>query len=354
MYSKKHSLFSVSIVSLVCIIVFTALSACMKPAPFEPLKRTGFPDYADEVYIINSLAETISVIDAQSLTVHNNVAKTGTWPNHITMQGSMLYVVNSGNNSISLYDENTLSAAGTIAVGQNSNPWMAAFWSGHAEMMVPNLAANNVAVIDAAARTVTRRIPVGHGPEGCAIIDHYCVVGNTAYDSSTWSFGQGTVSVIDMQLMGVVKTIPVHTNPQGVIAFPNRNEIHVICTGNYFSEFGTIDIIDTTTWHIIASIAIGGNPSGGYAIDPLKEIVYLGGSGVSAYNYATRQILYNAPDHYLKTGYIPSVAFDPYHKRLFTCNFGGDSITVINTETYATITTLPVSDGPNCAYFQHE
>ncbi len=129
------------------LIILLFILSCIKPAPYEPQGRKGLSDSKDEVYIINGLAETISIINCKDLSINNDVMETGMWPNYLAFKGNMGYLVNSGENNIQVFDEDSLELSYSIDIGVNSNPWMILFRPGTDTAFVPNFVLGDLAVI---------------------------------------------------------------------------------------------------------------------------------------------------------------------------------------------------------------
>ncbi len=352
-------------VALLFLFLFLFLSAgCIQPRPFEAKGRSGFPDYQTEIFIINGLAETVSVIDCETLTIHHDVMKTGLWPNHIVFKDGQGFLTNSGDNTIVAFNEDSLVTENEIDLGKNSNPWMVAFRPDSYTGYVPNFVAGDVAVIDTAEKKVKKRIAVGMGPEGAAVLGNKVYIGNTAWDYEIFDFRQGTVSVIDMNSNTVIKTIHTDKNPQSLIAFPDLNEVHVVCTGKNGgpgSDDGKINIIDASTDEIVHTIAIGGSPGwSGHGLDSAKDTVYLMGvGGVQAYNIKTRQTIYSSQNYLIpgkdpENDFFSGLAVDPVYKQIFICNFTYDKILVLDLETKKIKKEISGSDGAQIAVFHSQ
>ncbi len=344
------------------IFIPVLLLSCIKPKPFEPTVRTAAQDNKDEVFIINGLAETISIINCANLTIQNDVFETGLWPNHLCFNNGNGYLINSGENSIQVFDETTLTPLYSIDIGVNSNPWMTILRPETSTGYVPNFVSGDVAVVNLIQQQVYARIKVGTGPEGGALIETKLYIANTSWNYEIYDFLQGTVSVINTANNQVIKTINTDKNPQHIIAFPARKEVHVICTGKNGgsdSDDGKINIINTDTDTIIHTINIGGSP-GAYAVHSDDKIVYLTGvGGVQAYNFETREIVYGSAN-YLIAGQNPDndffsgITIDPIYQRIYICNFTYDKIIVLSSVTKTKITEIQGSDGPQIPVYHHE
>ena len=91
------------------------------------------------VYIINGLAETLSVFDIEQQTITNGVLTVGKWPNWIAVRGDRAYVVNSGDHTVQVIALDAMSSVGTIDVGEGANPMQIAFLSDQKAYVTNNL-----------------------------------------------------------------------------------------------------------------------------------------------------------------------------------------------------------------------
>jgi len=221
-------------------------------------------------YIINGLAETLSVFDIGTSEVKNDVLTVGKWPADIKIQDNKAYVVNTGDNNIQIIDLESLTEVGLINVGDGTGPEKIGFVS-DSKAYVSCLNVNSVKVIDLAARQVTKSIEVGIGPWGVAVAGQKVYVCNPAYDYATNSYGDGTVSVIDSTTDEVVKTINVEINPTEIVV--SGSQILVMCSGNYVDVTGKLCIIDTSSDAVVRTIDLGTTPYG-IAVSP-SGVVYV-------------------------------------------------------------------------------
>ena len=333
--------------------------------PFIPPPSRDIPDLEREIFVINGLAETISVINPETLEIHNDVLTTGMWPNHLLYYNDRLYLVNSGDNEIEVFNETTFEKVGEIYLGAGSNPWMIIHAEGGSKGYVTNFARGDVAVIDLDSLSVTVRIPVGDGPEGGVYHDGKIYVCNTAWDYQLFDYNDGTVTVIDTVQDEVIKTVSVGTNPQSAISYPGLAEVHIICTGKnggLDSDDGQIYIIDTDDDTVGQSpLSIGGSPSWtGGAFDTASQTAYLAGvGGLMSYNYITKEIL-NGSDNYILTGlntatdFFSGAVVDESGRSIFCCFYSRDKIVVLDLESYVEVMTIEGSDGVQSIYLFEE
>jgi hypothetical protein len=116
--------------------------------------------------------------------------------------------------------------------------------------------------VDVANKTVVKDINVGVGPQGILLSGNNVFVANTGFRAS---YGQATVSIIDISTDSVTHTIDVPTNAQD-LARSSDGKIHILCTGDYATEFGKIVVLDMYTgpfWNtpaLVDTIELGGSP----------------------------------------------------------------------------------------------
>ena len=253
---------------VVCLTIILSTAAGMAAAP--------------AAYVVNSNGETLSKIDLGSGTVTQNIVTLGSdiqsAPNQIIVQDTLALVVVSLTNEIQLINLTTETTEAFISTGPSSNPyWMEVYDSRY--LYVSLLLGDAVLKIDYVNRLVVDTIPVGTSPAGLAICDHKLFVANSGFDFGTFQYDPGTVSVIDLTTDQVVATIPVGLNPQTVLV-DREHRVHVISTGNYFSIFGTAQVIDPGAGAVVDSVVLGGSP-GQATIGP-DNVVYAAAGGFSS------------------------------------------------------------------------
>lgn len=148
-------------------------------------------------------ADTVSVIDLAT-----NTLKTGAgypisvgdrpWALAINPAGTLAYVVNNTDNTVSVIDLATDTVSGSpIAVGDN--PWAIAIGPNGRFGYVPNYDDGTVSILDLTTNTVTENITVGGGPSWVDVNPAGTRLYVTRYDADS-------VAVIDL-------TIPSEDNP---------------------------------------------------------------------------------------------------------------------------------------------
>jgi YVTN family beta-propeller protein len=213
-------------------------------------------------YVINTTDETLDKINLTSGDVTKNILTLGSdidcYPNQIVVRDTLAYVIASGTDEIQVINLNSESTAGWINFDPYSNPYWMAFWNDQ-YLYVTQMLDNSLAKIDVTTRQIVKTVIVGQSPEGILMYGGRAYIAITAYDFSTWSWGQGKVAVYDPEIDTVVAEILVGKNPQ-FLDFDNQGRIHVACTGDYWTITGMSYIIDPITNSVIDSIDLGGQP----------------------------------------------------------------------------------------------
>jgi YVTN family beta-propeller protein len=278
-------------------MLILAFSACED----EP-EQVEAPDVATAVYVINSGGSSISVIDLEADTVYNNVTTVGTYPNQLVYKNGLLYCVNSGSNNITIYDtENGFEPKTPISLGSGQTPENMVFVDDNTAY-VSCYTSGKVLKVEVSTKEVKAEITAGSGTTPIAYVNGKIYAGNTAYNSSTWSYDQGTVTVIDPKTDQVLKTINVSTNPFD-LKEASDGMLHVVCVGNYNDVLGKIVIIDPSTDTWVDTIEVGGAP-GNLAIDETNNIGYLSvwGSGLMSYDILAKTVLHGPTNTILGKG----------------------------------------------------
>ena len=91
-------------------------------------------------------------------------------------------------------------------------------------------------------------------------------------------------------------------NPFGIATAPD-GKIHVVCTGDYWSAWGKVQIIDPATDTIVNTIEVGGSP-GNLCFSEADNMAFLTvwGSGCLTYNTETLAVVNGADNYYLGKG----------------------------------------------------
>ncbi len=302
------------------------------------------PITAKAIYVLNVIGVNMSVIDLDAGTVTNDLGTLGLYPNQILYYGGKVYVVNSGSSNIQIFDpENNFAESTPIDLGSNKGPLNMVFYSDDIAFVSCSYS-NEVLKVNVSTKTVAATIDAGVGTSGICIADGKVYATNTAFDGSTYTYGQGTVTVIDPVNATVTTTINVHTNPQAAAVAPDGN-VHVVCTGDYgATATGMIDVIDPSSNTVTTSYNVGGSP-GIISFDADNHLGYLGvwGSGCIVYNTTNGDTLYGPNTMFYGVG-GSGVVVDP-DGNVFISNWNDDQVAEVGTDNVL-IDLFTVGDSP--------
>jgi len=240
-------------------------------------------------YVINTSGETLSKINLTTGVVDNDILTLGSdvycYPNQIVVRDTLAYVISSGTNEIQIIDLNSETTVGFIDIGDGTNPYWMAFLN-EQYVYVTCMLTNSVVKVDLNSHSIVENVYVGTSPEGIVIHDSLAYIAVTAFDFGTYTYGLGTVAVYDVRTDEVLDEISVGKNPQ-FLDVDTLGRVHVICTGDYWSEFGVVYVYDPEVGALVDYVETGGSP-GQLTIGP-DNIGYLAGGGWSGpgyvYNY---------------------------------------------------------------------
>jgi len=300
------------------------------------------------LFVVNGLGESVSMIDVSENRVWNNVFTTDNVPNQMKIQGDSLYVLNSVSSTLQIFDLISKQEVKKIDLGTRKNPWDFTFCRSTGKIFVSNLMANSVSVVDVASGSVVDSIAVGISPEGILAVNGRVYVTNTAYNASTYSYGQGTVYVIDAVSHTVIDSILTPTNPQNMAVGP-AGRLHVVCTGNLWNVPGVVAVVDPSTHSIVDTIAVGGIPSS-ITFTP-DGLAYLGAGGWTDYGHvlkydAVNDIVIRSEAHPILAGKGVVGVLADRAGHVFVAAFSDDQVDVIQTAGDSVVQTINVGDGP--------
>jgi YVTN family beta-propeller protein len=184
---------------------------------------------------------------------------------------------------------------------------------------VSNTGDNSISVVDTGSGTAATSIPVPQGPFGIAASPD----GRWLYVTHPFS-GSG-ITIIDRQLNSVAGNISAVglSGPTGIAVHPSAPRMYVT---NIFAA--SLAIIDTTNNSIIATTGVGDSPSE-VAVSPDGQRVYVtnqSSNTVSVLSTATNQIVDTISSFSGPIG----IAVNPQGTRAYVANAAGDTVSVID------------------------
>jgi DNA-binding beta-propeller fold protein YncE len=298
-----------------------------------------------QAFVVNNLAETLSLIDLDNGEVQNHITLLGNTPNQISYSGGFLYVLNSISGDLQKIDPQTHSVVSDMLLPVGSNPYNMAFDDHYA--YISCLVSGQVLRIDLDTGQPDSEITIGGYPEGVLSFGNRLYVAQTAFNPSDFSYGQGQIAVIDPGSFTLEREVNVGKDPQSTVVAPN-GKLHVVCTGNYADIAGAIYIYNPISETIEDSILIGGQPVNGVVTS--GGIAFLAAGGwvdhgyIYSYNTITGEII-RGPSDPIQAGLgVSALALDSMGF-IYSCDFGNDSVTKLNLSGL-TLATYNVGDGP--------
>ncbi len=245
--------------------------------------------FATEIFVVNSVSQTLSRIDTENGSVNNSFALLGQAPNLMDMDDQHIYVVCSGDNAIQVLNRLTGAHIRYIPVAGSSNPYAVLKVDEH--LYVSGLFTDKLYKISLQTNSVVASVDVGIGPQGL------CSDGNRLFVCNTggWAqnFANSSISVIDLDSFSVETTIPTWSNAQFARIW--EGYLHVSCSGNWIDIPGKLDIINLSNLTLEKRLDIGGvpgslwiNPTGiGYVAEGMANALY-------SYDANTHTLLHGA------------------------------------------------------------
>jgi hypothetical protein len=298
------------------------------------------------VYVINTVANTLSVLDINNQTVIIDTLSPGanSMPNYMAIRGGRGYVVDSGINDIMVFDINTIQEIKHIPLPNGSNPWAMDFINDSILVVSFNLT-DQVAFINVNSNSIVRTVKVGIGPEGVKYYNSKIYVANCGFINVGQPFEPGSISVLDARTFSVIDSVSVSTNPQDLDIDANGNLL-VACTGHYFTMDGKLEIIDTTADTVVSSVDLNPDITGVQVSPENKAYLPTYGQGVLVYNLDTQE--FEASEQNPLSG-GPGVAFDASNNAYIT-DFGdgiGAGQLLVYSSSHQLLHNYQVSIGPN-------
>jgi len=256
------------------------------------------------------------------------VISCGRGENPASEEAGTVYVVNEGDNTVSVIDGIRRSVIATIPVGKSPHYIVLDPSSKYA--YVTNGESNSVSVLDTATNRVVSTIEgVGRDPQ--QIVIH--PTGKFAYVPS---YDTANVHVIDLAGTRVTATIPVGENPQSIAISPDGERVYLINLHNPQAM-----VIDTVTNRVIDKFTTGEGGCG-IAISPDSQRLYFGGHGTGMWmgkgemNRDVRVIDAKtfAQLFQIRCGIMPiAVKFSRDGKQAYVVSHGSGELHIIDTAT---------------------
>lgn len=206
------------------------------------------------------------VIDTSTQAVVDKVP-VGAHPAHVvvTPDGSLAYVTNGGDNSVSVIDTSARKLVATIAVGQYPHGLRVS--PDGKEVYVANLKGGTVSVIDTASQKEVAQFPVGKGPAQTGFTPD----GRFAFVSLS---EENAVALIDPTTRKVIRKIAVGTVPIQLYATPDSRTLLVANQGTRKAPGKTVSLIDLASFKVVKTLETG-NGAHGVVVDRDGRLAYV-------------------------------------------------------------------------------
>jgi len=283
-------------------------------------------------------------IDSSGLIPLPKRGLTGESPNDMDVRGDSLYVVNSGDNTISIIALRTGVTVGCIDVGKGANPWEFSLDpSDSTRGWVTTFLSGDLLELDLNERRILRRKHVGPAMEGLFVTQSEVSVTLTGFLGNEGKFENGTVVTFQKASLEEIRRHPVPPNPQFIFEGAD-GRFHIVCTGNYDQTPagvpGQIVRIESDWSAVRDTLVIGGSPARATLGPDGTAFVAAFYGGIMTYDSVAFTL--QAPV-LTDTGFGAIVADG---NTLYAANFDLDAVAILDATSRTVIGELLVGDGP--------
>jgi YVTN family beta-propeller protein len=235
----------------------------------EPGQASGSSSHKGANHAAHGATEqpgAVWIIDTSTNAVVAKVA-VGMHPAHVVVapDGSLAYVTNGGDNSVSVIDTSARSLVATIAVGQFPHGLRVS--PDGKEVYVANLKDGTVSIIDTASQKEVAKLPVGKGPAQTGFTPD----GRFAFVSLSQ---ENAVALIDPATRKVIRKVAVGTVPIQLYATPDSRTLLVANQGTRKMPGKTVSLIDLTTSKVVKTIETDSGAHG-VVVDRAGRLAYV-------------------------------------------------------------------------------
>ncbi|MEU1232358.1 YncE family protein [Streptomyces sp. NPDC005828] len=276
-------------------------------------------DVHDHVFVANSGASTVSVINSVTNTVSATL-NVGFHPESVATDPQFgVYVANGGNGTVSAFDRFHALVATVVVGGPPGPPAPDTLRVAVDHLMsrayVANRRLDRVSIIGISSDPPALSVDFTEveGPLGVAVdpVSHRVFVTQPDHDK---------VSVIDATAHGAIGSIPVGQHPTGIAIDPQKRRVYVANSG-----FKTVSVIDLTTGGVV-NIDVGASPTG-VAVDSHGDVYVTHPDGlVRVIDSGSASVTARIP-----VGSQPQgLAFEPHSNRVYVANGGDGTVSAID------------------------
>jgi YVTN family beta-propeller protein len=210
------------------------------------------------IYVTESGRNVVAVLGGSASAISAEVP-VGVSPVNLTVlpNGKKIYVVNKGDNSVTVIDTSDNSVVTTISNASVPSPnFSSPVWTvpsaDSSRVYVVNQGSSTVTVINATNDSFITNLPVGNSP-------NYAVFDTQNQRVVITNPGAGSISVINADptspLVNTVKTIAVGTNPRSVTALADGTRLYVANTGS-----NSVSVVNSLSLTVTKTIPVGTSP----------------------------------------------------------------------------------------------
>lgn len=236
----------------------------------------------NDVFVINGTSRTVTKFKYNTETnevfdIVLNAAQTGLYPYQLFYDSDLARIlcVNSGDNNVSVLSSGDLSEIGTINVGDGRNPWFIAKYEN--KYYITNWIYGTLSIVDSESFEVIEEVNIGAGPTGILVCNYYIYVTCTG---NYPDYNGSQLVKFDPESRQIEAVLETSKNSQNLIEV--NGKLHIVCTGDYSSEFGKVEIVNPETMELEASVDIGGTP---WIMHKRDDLVYLNDGFTNMYSY---------------------------------------------------------------------
>lgn len=197
------------------------------------------------IYVANWYDDEIAEIDPAQRAIARRV-KVGRAPSGIavTADGKSIVSADRESDAVSIIDAASFARVATVKTG--THPFGVNVTPDGKRVFAVNVISNDVTIIDVESRTATTTLAVGVRPYATAFAGGKAFVTNQ---------GAGTISVIDLASLKVIKTIKAGNYPEGIDATADGRSVFVACW-----EDNTLVKIDVEDLSVAGKADVGDGP----------------------------------------------------------------------------------------------
>lgn len=320
--------------------------------------------------LLNSVSENVQFLDKQGGTLYSEGILSGEIPNQMIKYNSDIIIVNSGSNSIMVFDKDTFNIKREFSIGQSKNPYKCTVkdniiyitaYLTHQLLIYDYNTGQKIEEINLDSLTENSKTYYPY-PQGIVNWNDYIFIAcmYSQNNSILKTRDKGRVAIYDINsnlITGYFDSTARDTNNLIV----NNNSLYVISSGTYntgFLEDGAIDKIDLATSNldspafITPTTVINKNSFGVLYIDNENNRAWTGNLGNGTIKeYSTLTETWTLQDSLTFSGngsmaFISDIQYDKTSNILFVTEFNGNILYEIDAGNLSIITQHRTDGGP--------